>query len=134
MPSAKEVEVDGRLAQLEWHARATEARLGEAKQRIEATGQLTTKLDGFAAGISDHSARLDHFNLSHQKAIELLADTLEEKLQIIGATFDDYDRRLKELLQATCAASAGPTARPAGKWGSGPGRTHRIRAGCRRRR
>ena len=75
--------MDGRLAQLEWHARATEARLGEAEQRIEATGQLTTKLDGFAAGISDHSARLVHFNLSHQNAIELLAGTFEEKLKII---------------------------------------------------
>ena len=40
MPTAKEVEMEGRLGQLEWHARAIEARVGAAEQRIEATGLL----------------------------------------------------------------------------------------------
>ena len=52
-PSANDVEVEGRLGQLEWHARATEARLGAAEQRIEATGQLAGQLDGFAASVAE---------------------------------------------------------------------------------
>ena len=114
MPSAKEVEVDGRLGQLEWHARATEARLGAAEQHIEATGQLAGKFDGFATGIADYSARLNQFNLAHQKAIEMLADTFDEKLKIIGAAFEDCDRWLKELQQATYAAPAAGLAAPPG--------------------
>ena len=53
MPSAKEVEMEGRLGQLEWHALTTEARLGAAEQRVEADGLLAGKPDGFAAGVAD---------------------------------------------------------------------------------
>ena len=113
MPSANDVEVEGRLGQLEWHARATEARLGAAEQRIEATGQLAGQLDGFAASVAEYSARLDQQNLTHQKAIETLANKFEEKLEIIGAAFDDCNRKLKELQQAVYAAPAvGPAAPP----------------------
>ena len=113
MPSANGVEVEGRLGQLEWHARATEARLGAAEQRIEATGQLAGQLDGFAVSVAESSARLDQQNLTHQKAIETLANKFEEKLEIIGAAFDDCNRKLKELQQTVYAAPAvGPTAPP----------------------
>ena len=93
MPSANDVEVEGRLGQLEWHARATEARFGAAEQRIEATGQLAGQLDGFAASVAEYSARLDQQGLAHQKAIETLANKFEEKLEIIGAAFDDCNPR-----------------------------------------
>ena len=105
--------MDGRLAQLERHVRATEARFGAAEQRIEATGQLAGQLDGFAASVAEYSARLDQQGLAHQKAIETLANKFEEKLEIIGAAFDDCNRKLKELQQTVYAAPVvGPTAPP----------------------
>ena len=111
--TAKDLEVESRFEQLERRANAAEERLKAAEQHIKATGQLAEKLDGFAAGMADYSGRLDRINTAHQKAIEMLADTLDEKLKTIRAAFDDCDRRLSELQQATYAApAAGPTAPP----------------------
>ena len=55
--------MEGRLGQLERHARTTETRFGAAEQRIEATGRLTERLDSFATGVADYSTRLDQFKI-----------------------------------------------------------------------
>ena len=73
--------MESRFEQLERRANAAEERLKAAEQHIKATGQLAEKLDGFAAGMTDYSGRLDRINIAHQKAIEMLADTLDEKLK-----------------------------------------------------
>ena len=75
--------MEARLGQLEWHARATDARLVAAEQHIEITGQLAVRLDSFAAGVAAHSSRLDELSAAQQQAIETLAKKFEDKLQII---------------------------------------------------
>ena len=88
--------MEDRFGQLERRAHAAEERLNAAEQRIDATSRLAEKLDDFAAEVAKHSGRLDDLNSGHQKAIETLATTFEEKLRIIEGTFEGCDRKIKE--------------------------------------
>ena len=114
IPTGRNIVYEERLAKLERHARTTEGRLNTAEPRIDATGQLAGQLDGFAAGVAAHSARLDELTVAHQTAIEALGATFEAKLEIIEAAFKDGDRKIRELQQAAHAAPAAGIASPPG--------------------
>ena len=105
--TAKDLEVEDRFQQIERRANVVEERLNMMEQRIGVTSLLAEKLDGFAAGVAVHAARLDELAVTHQTAITTLGTVFEAKLEVMEAAF-------KELQQAAYAAPAASVPSPPG--------------------